>query len=203
MRYILIVLMMVSIQISAATIQDPYELHETFRLQHQRDTKKQNAIDDFNRSIFPPDFDLNRSDNTNRTHPLYAYYYYNDHKKNPWVGLGLSIFPTFGHAYAGKWVRSLPFLVADVAAFFLISDSFTHQIRYYDTIYGPFFVREEYIDETKLAIGCGILVISTLWEIIDILNIIEDYNSNLRQKLKLHITYAPNHTLRTGLTYTF
>lgn len=65
------------------------------------------------------------------------------------------------------------------------------------------FVKEEYIDEAKLAIGCGILVISTLWEIIDILNIIEDYNSNFIQKLELYITYASNNTLRTGLTYAF
>ena len=135
---------------------------------------------------------------------LDAMYYYNDNKKSPWVGVGLSwLFPTLGHAYAEKWSRALPFVIADVIALGLIGSSVEYETKYESNGYYYSYYEEEHIDETKLAIGCGLLVISRIWEFFDAYDAVQDYNKNLERKLKLNLTYDPQYEWRTGLTYSF
>ena len=196
-----------SIPVSGITEKEEFELYKEFKLNKKEEEKKEKTSSDKNVNIIINNnaSDQSRNVSSQKESGIDAMYYYDDNKKSPWVGVGLSwLFPTLGHAYAGKWSRALPFVIADVIALGLIGSSVEYETRI-STSYGnyDYYYEEEHIDETKLAIGCGLLVISRIWEYFDAYDAVQDYNENLKRKLKLNLTYDPQYEWRTGLTYSF
>jgi len=189
-----------SIPVSGITEKEDFELYKEFKL-NKEEKEKTPSDKTVNIIINNATSDQSKNVSSQKKLSLDAMYYYDDNKKSPWVGMGLSwLFPTLGHAYAGKWSRALPFVIADVIALGLIGSSVEYETK--DKSDG-YYYEEEHIDETKLAIGCGLLVISRIWEFFDAYDAVQDYNKNLERKLKLNLTYDPQYEWRTGLTYSF
>lgn len=105
-------------------------------------------------------------------------------KKSKGTAIAYSILlPSAGHAYAGNWVRGLPFAATRVAGVVVAltlgsEDVYTYDPEYYYASYGYWST-----ETTEwLYVGIGIFAATTVWEVIDASGLVDRYNEQLLKK---------------------
>jgi hypothetical protein len=105
---------------------------------------------------------------------------YNAESKNPWLAVGMAwLLPTMGHAYAGNWGRSLPFLGAEIVGLALMTSSISSTGTSVNT--------------SQYGLGLGIFLGARIWEYIDAYTTAEEFNNELKKK------YGLTFLIRDGL----
>jgi hypothetical protein len=127
-------------------------------------------------------------------------------RKDPWLAvLGSLMLPTAGHAYAGNWIRGLPFGLAEVAAAALVFDGL-----------GDTGKEETRVDERgnvmgtwttdsgqwKVTTGLVALLAAGTWECFDAYTTAEDHNRDLEKRYSLSFQTENRHP-RLAFTYSF
>jgi hypothetical protein len=132
-----------------------------------------------------------------------AFYYYEDAKKNQFLGVVLSYFlPTAGHFYADDWGRGLPFLLAEVGGAVLMVQSVKDECVYSYSYYS-YYDCYETRDEEKYNLGLTILLVAKIWEMFDANDAVKDYNRKLKRGLNLQVGLNPRRELIAGASYRF
>ena len=108
---------------------------------------------------------------------------YKMQEKNAGLGfLGWLLFPSLGHAFIGEWGRGVPFLVVDIIGYVLaVQRTSTYHYSGY-----PYYRRYYTYEPSELAgVGIGLLIITRLWELIDVVSYANNFNRELREKYGL------------------
>ena len=71
----------------------------------------------------------------------------------------------------------------------MMSEATTYGEEQCYAIHHSYCEEEEIIDEDQYALGLGILVVAKIWEVFDAMQLIKNYNENLKKRLKLSLYY--------------
>jgi len=203
-----------SINSFSLTEEEEFELYKEFKAKKAAEANNKN--NDSNQSSNDSQKDVNviinnsvDSRSSNSKADINAMYYYDEKKKSPGVAAGLSLFvPTLGHAYAGNWTRSLPFLLFEIIGLSIAADSITYEYNndcyFYGNDYNDYYCSEtEIIDEDQYALGIGLVIVARVWEIFDAYDTAESYNNRLKRGLNIYVDVNPNLNLVAGASYNF
>jgi len=112
-------------------------------------------------------------------------------QKNPAVAATIAIIPPLsfpplswlglGHAYAGDWNRSFPFILLDLVGIVVCLSSTQHELDLFEPDI------ETTYEQPGHSIGVGLLVISAIWRSYDAYLTADDYNKKLENKDRLEV----------------
>ena len=98
---------------------------------------------------------------------------YNAESKSPWLAVGAAWFvPTLGHAYAGDWIKGLPFLGAEAVGIALM-------------ISGASQPSGTGGMGTTSTIGFWTVIVARIWEYVDAYGTAENFNKTLKEKYNI------------------
>ena len=213
MKYLILILILaITNQSFALSEQEEFELYKEFKAQKASESSSQNQSDTSNDdadtqkevNVYITNSNDSKTDSSNQFNQK-AFYYYENQKKSLGAAAALAFFiPTSGHAYAGNWLRGLPFLLFEAVGVGIMSDAVSYgEDECYYSYYYSYCEEEEVIDEDQYALGLGILVVAKIWEVFDARATAENYNENLKRGLNLVFNIDPRYNLVTGIQYNF
>ena len=213
MKYLILILILaITNQSFALSEQEEFELYKEFKAQKASESSSQNQNDETNESnqkevnVYITNSNDSKTDSGNQFNQKAFYYYENQKKSLGTAGVFAFFIPTAGHAYAGNWLRGLPFLLFEAVGVGMMSDAITYgeEECYYSYYHSYYYCEEEeIIDEDQYALGLGILVVAKIWEVFDARATAKNYNEDLKRGLNLVFTVDPRYNFVSGIQYNF
>ena len=213
MKYLILILILaITNQSFALSEQEEFELYKEFKAQKASESSSQNQSDTSNDdadtqkevNVYITNSNDSKTDSGNQFNQKAFYYYENQKKSLGTAGAFAFFIPTAGHAYAGNWLRGLPFLLFEAVGVGMMSDAVSYgEEECYYSYYYSYCEEEEIIDEDQYVLGLGILVVAKIWEVFDARATAKNYNEDLKRGLNLVFTVDPRYNLVSGIQYNF